>query len=105
MRADRELVQPRERDLAGVRVARQHQRHAVAPEAVGLLGDVREADARQVVAQPLHRFVAARVAGVRVVEADDLQAFVAQRDRRVPVAQHLDAAALERARTSSAPDQ
>ena len=51
---------------------------------------------REVVAQSLHRLVAARVAGVRVVEADDLQPFVAQRDRRVAVAQHLDAAALER---------
>ena len=48
-------------------------------------------------AQPLDRLVAARVPGVRVVEADDLQALVAQGDRRVAVAQHLDAAALERA--------
>ena len=51
---------------------------------------------REIAAQALHRLVAARVAGVRVVEADDLQPLVAQRDRRVPVAQHLDAAALER---------
>ena len=44
-----------------------------APQAVGLLGDVRERDRRQVAAQALDRLVAARVAGVRVVEADDLQ--------------------------------
>ena len=67
-----------------------------APEPVGLLGDVRQRDGRQVAAQSLHRLVAPRVPGVRVVESDDLQALVAQRDRRVPVAEHLDAAALER---------
>jgi len=32
---------------------------------------------------------------VRVVEADDLQALVPERDHGVPVAEHLDAAALE----------
>ena len=36
------------------------------------------------------------MAGVCVVEPDDLQPLVAQRDRRVSVAQHLDAATLER---------
>ena len=95
--ADRQLVQPRQRHLPAVRVAREDQRDAVAPQPVRLLGDVRERDRRQVAAQPLDRLVAARVAGVRVVEADHLQALAAQGDGGVPVAQHLGAAPLERA--------
>src|SRR4029077_9153752 len=51
---DGELVQPRERDLTGVRVPRQHQRDAVPPQTVRLLGDVREGDAGDVVAEALH---------------------------------------------------
>ena len=94
--ADRELVQARQRHLAAVRVARQHQRHAVAPQTVGLLGDVRQRDGGEIAAQALHGFVAAGVAGVRVIEADQLKAFVAKRDHRVLIGQHFDAGALER---------
>ena len=66
------------------------------PQTVGLLGDVRHRDRRQVLAQPFDGGVALRVSGVRVVEPDHLQLLGAERDGGVPVAQHLGAPVLER---------
>src|SRR6185437_3726665 len=45
--ADRQLVQASDRDLTGVRVPRQDERNAVAPQAIGLFGDVRQPDGRK----------------------------------------------------------
>ena len=94
--ADRELVQARQRHLSAVRVTGQHQGDPKAPKTVRLLGDVRKRDGREIVAQAFDGLVAAGVSRIGVVQADHLQAFVTEGDGRVPVAQHLDAPALER---------
>jgi hypothetical protein len=77
--AERELVEAGEGDLAGVGVAGQDERDAGGPQAVGLLGDVRQAEGREVGAQAVGRALPVGVAGVGVVEADDLEALVAAR--------------------------
>ncbi len=82
--ADRQLVNARQRHLPRVRVARENERHPLAPETIRLLRDVREPDRRHVVPKALHRALARRVTRVRVVETDELQGLVPQRDDVVP---------------------
>jgi hypothetical protein len=93
--AERELVKPGERDLAGVRVSGEHERDTARPERVGLLGDVREADGGDLGSQSPERHLAVGVPGVRVVQPHDLQPLATHRPLGPLVAQHLDVRAAQ----------
>ena len=92
------LIEAGHRDLAAVGVSGQHQRDAALPKLVGLLGDVGQGQRRKIAAQARHGLFDPGMSGVRVVETHDLQALPADGDDGAVVAQHLDAAPLERGR-------
>ena len=94
--AEGELVKPRERELPGVRVTREHQRDTALPEPVGFLGDVREGQRRQVASHAGHGAVSVGVRRVRVVEADDLHGLMPHVNHGVLVAQDERTRAHER---------
>ncbi len=96
--AHRDLIEARHSYLAAVGVSGQHQRDAVRPQMVGLLGDVGQRKRRKIAAQAGHRLVDAGVAGVGIVETDDLQALPANGDDGAVVAQNFDATPPQRRR-------
>lgn len=94
--AEDELVKSSERDLARVRVTREHHRYAAIPERVSLLGDVREPDGGGPRVEPLRGAREIGVARVCVVEPHDLQTLVLDLDARPRVVQHLRTALAQR---------